>query len=317
MNRFLQLGNPNVIVDIHHNINGNETYVTLPSQDIPFSQDIQPSQDVSYSQHIANTAKLLHIFICSDVYYDTAGFSEPTLDQIRVLINPIILHDTKNNILLQILTIIHSGIKVVVDVSCCSHWTISDGDNHLMEFLDFIIIKNGNIRFSDFALCVAKKYLFHADIDFDFDTVNDIHGKIEVHFEPTVLKSSNFKDLITLGEIAPSGKITINTLNSTRRMVISPEYLKKCNIYLKKSDNDVPILVSIHHQNSDIQLMSCHYSEIIRISDIDTNKLLDIIRLERGQEYANRIEHMLMNCDKNKQMCYKEASQLLSSLSPS
>ena len=149
-----------------------------------------------------------------------------------------------------------------------------------MEILDLAILP----------YLLLKKYFNHAGIDFKFDTINDISGKIDIYFDPLLLKSSNFKDLMALGEIAPTGKMTVNTLVSTRRMIIKPEYLENCKVYLKKYSDDIPILVSIHHSNSDIQLMSCHYSEISNISDIDTNKLIAILRLEKGDEYANNLK---------------------------
>jgi hypothetical protein len=244
--------------------------------------------------------KVLHVFVTKGRCYDTAGETPPAKGQVRVTVEPEIFDSLDHHKVKQFLTLIHRGVFPVVDISCCSWVDTCDNPKGLFDFLEFVMSRNGTVRFSDFSLRIARDFLKRVGLELDYDLVPDISGTVKIKFDPEDLKSSQLDDLEMLGQLALEGQADIHAMGGTRRMVIKgdlPDHAKTL-IHLERPkvvSPTVPALLVLRkpEMTGRVVLFSCHFAEMKNVKGVDPDRVVSAIRLLQGEEAANEFQNRL------------------------
>lgn len=229
----------------------------------------------------------VHLFLFRGEPYDKTAFVPPARNLVRYVFSDELLESSDDPMLNEILALVQSKIPVTLDISCCGWIDQQQAPAIVKQFIDFVLSCDGTVRFSDFALRVAKEYLNSTGFDVDYTLVSDISGKTKLKFDASDLAKVALQDLNILSELAQSGEITVRAMSGTRRMSQArfPDYAK----VLMRVGTD-PALVLLEHPQyrGKIILSSCHFVEMVHVRDADPERVMAAVRMTQGNDAANR-----------------------------
>jgi hypothetical protein len=162
--------------------------------------------------------------------------------------------------------------------------------------MEFVLSRDGTVRFSDFSLRVAKEFLQRVGMPLEYKLHPDLNGMVKIRFKPDDLTASGLDDLSLLGELALEGEVDIHAVSGTRRMELElvPDYARVL-INLDVSDRalspapvdskQVPCLILLKHPGrlGRVILFSCHFAEMQNVKGVDPDRVASAIRLRQGE----------------------------------
>jgi hypothetical protein len=270
----------------------------------------------------------VEIYLQEEHVYDTQSNYKSAIDTYRCIVNINIFRDiTKLNInmynqfIQTIAIILKQSTGFVLNVVCCNKFDISTDMllsninlvNELSELINWTLMQKGIVKISDFALIIAKPILERLNIVSPVESlVSDINGEVAASFNPLLMQSSGLLDLQLLGKISTSGRITLHSMASTRRMVPAESAINS-KVILTSQMGNTTNWVSVNPSNGEwvkynpsfpnpnwisgvplmflvetstggkIILFSLHFCELSKIDGVDTAQLIESIKQVEGE----------------------------------
>jgi hypothetical protein len=250
---------------------------------------------------------VVHLFVTEGSCYDSAGEQKPVDRHFRAIVGPGFFDDLEDPWVKTVMTLIHRGAQPVVDMSCCSWIDQHDLPERLAHFLEFVLSRNGTVRFSDFSLRVGLEFLKRIGMPFEASLHPDLSGKVAMSFVPEELRATGLMDLRVLADLGEAGSVAIEAMPSTRRMVVGsvPDYARVA-IRLKETGDPALVLVQRPDRLGRVVLFSCHFSELTCVEGVKAERVASAIRMLRGEEAAQEFMSNVQRAQKVSQECYEE-----------